>query len=161
MDKSSHHQGRSSFIQRNFLEQGLVLGASIPFEQWFDSADPFKGWQEIVFELDVMTNRIAFKGVDVFWGTATQKRVLFGSDCRGIDAHLGERDFWTLLLPFCETVLSLTQHTDFVPMIRVDCVSVQDKYPQTHFFELPSFDYVSLTWTHPVYSLATPIAIGA
>ncbi len=159
MDSSS--QQSSSFIQRNFLEQGLVLGASIPFEQWFCSAEPFKGWQEIVFELNVATNSITFNGVDVFWGTATQKRVLFGSDCRGIDAHLGDRDFWTLLLPFCETVLSLTQHTDFIPMIRVDCVSTEHKYPNTHFFQLPSFDYMSLTWTHPVLSLATPIAIGA
>lgn len=160
MDKLSHHK-HSSFVHRSFLEQGLVLGPVVPFEHWFGSAGPFKGWQEIVFELDVTTKSIAFNSVDVFWGTATQKSILFGSDCRGLDAHLGERCFWTLLLPFCETVLSLTQHMDFVPVIRVDCVSAQRQYLQTYFFELPSFDYLSLTWTLPVDSLATPIAIGA
>ena len=148
-------------LQQMFLHQGLVLGTPIDFEHWCGTSSQCRGWQEIVFSIHAMSSSIQFEGVDVFWGNADQKAVLFGSDCDGIQSQIGQRDFWTLLLPFCETVLALSQHSEFAPVIRVDSYQTADDYPISHFFELPNFDYVTLEWAHLVPSLATPISIGA
>ena len=156
-----HPSRKHNQIQQLFLHQGLILGKPINFEKWCGSSPHCRGWQEIVFSIHPTRTSIQFQGVDVFWGNAAQKAVLFGSDCSGIQSKIGQRDFWTLLLPFCETVLALSQHSEFAPMIRVDTYQVEGDYPTSHFFELPNFDYATLEWSHLVPSLATPISIGA
>lgn len=156
----SNEQIAQHAIQLLFLHHGLKLGPGLSFEQWAAS-DNHRGWQEIVFEIGPNRADIQFKGVEVYWGSCEQRAVLFGSDCDGIESHIGQPDFWTLLLPFCETVLSLSQHIDFAPLIRVDWCAERQKHPTTFFFQLSNFNYTTLQWTNIVPSLATPIAIGA
>lgn len=165
-------------IQQTFFRHNLVLGDQVSLHSWCqtcigeqtDTSSSF-GWQEIVFALtleaniqDSASNPITFQGIDVFWGNAEHHSMLFGSDCAGLQQEIGKHDFWTLLLPFCETVLSLSQHSNFAPLIRVDVFQDRDsvaQHPQTFFFQLPNFNYQTLEWSHLVPSLATPIAIGA
>lgn len=167
-------------IQQTFFQHNIVLGEQISLHSWcqssvgeqpHSSSSSLFGWQEIAFAItletrshEMRTNPIVFQGIDVFWGNAEYHSMLFGSDCAGLQQEIGKRDFWTLLLPFCETVLSLSQHSNFAPLIRVDVsldTDVVDQHPQTLFFQLPNFNYQTLEWSHLVPSLATPIAIGA
>ena len=156
----SNEQIAQHAIQLLFLHHGLKLGPGLYFEQWAQS-DNHLGWQEIVFEVYPARLGIQFKGVEVYWGNSDQRFVLFGSDCDGIESHIGQSDFWTLLLPFCETVLSLSQHIEFAPLIRVDWCTQNQTNPTTFFFQLSNFNYTTLQWTNIVPSLATPIAVGA
>ena len=39
---------------------------------------------------------LTFKGVEVYWGSAEQRAVLFGSDCHGIQSHIGQPRFLDL-----------------------------------------------------------------
>ena len=154
-EQIAHHA-----IQLLFKHHGLVLGPSLAFEEWLNE-DHNKGWQEIVFQIETDSPILSFKGVEVYWGSAEQRAVLFGSDCEGIQSHIGKPEFWTLLLPFCETVLSLSQHVQFAPLIRIDWCLPHQTHPTTFFFQLNNFNYTTLQWTSIVPSLATPIAIGA
>ena len=154
-EQIAHHA-----IQLLFQHHGLILGPSLAFDTWLNE-DRIQGWQEIVFQVQSTTPELTFKGVEVYWGSAEQKAVLFGSDCHGIQTHIGQPEFWTLLLPFCETVLSLSGHIHFAPLIRVDWSLPQQIHPTTFFFQLNNFNYSTLQWTSIVPSLATPIAIGA
>ena len=148
-------------IQLVFQHHGLQLGDAVAFDKWLANGQHSKGWQEIVFTVQGFEPHINFDGVEVYWGSAEQKAVLFGSDCKGIQTQIGKPDFWTLLLPFCETVLSLSHHAQFAPLIRVDWQVPNQQHPSTFFFELNNFDYSTLRWTTLVPSLATPLAIGA
>lgn len=139
---------------------GHLSPQSVEFVELFDSygrlSQKMSGWQEIVFHFDEQTGICRFMGVDVYIGTPQSNELLFGTDCEGLSEAWNTDDLWSVILPFCETVLSLSQNRSYIPIVRIDCLEQNETHSRVHFFSLNHFDYFHRTWMMEVSSLANP-----
>ena len=90
------------------------------------------------FPFDEQTGICRFMGVDVYIGTPQSNELLLEQIVRLSEAW--NTDDLVLILPFCETVLSLSQNRSYIPIVRIDCLEQNEIIPE-YFFSLNQFDY--------------------
>lgn len=139
---------------------GHLSPQAVEFTELFNSYGnlslKMSGWQEIVFHFDEQSGICRFMGVDVYIGTPQSNELLFGTDCEGLCEIWNTDDLWSVILPFCETVLSLSQNRSYIPIVRIDCLELNETHSRVHFYSLSQFDYFHRTWMMEVSSLAKP-----
>lgn len=139
---------------------GHLSPQSVDFSTIFSNASAsghaINGWQEIVFRVNPETGICQFRGIDVYIGTPLHHELLFGTDCSEMIESWTTDDLWSTILPFCETVLSLSQSRSYIPIVRIEWTQVGRQHPLVHFFSLNQFDYHHRTWMTEVSSLAQP-----